>query len=194
MRGRATLTTVASSETTPDPSTIAVISHRPAGVPKRMCPEGAAADSDIDPIGRLTPGRYVRRCRRPQPLGDEPGASIVGDVVPRPIDEDAGPVADPDEAEDVKSEPRQPTDGACQSHAVGEFGDRVPASDRRHRAEVMEVERLCPLAAKPSHDLSCGVLALLHRRKGYLGHRVGGIGGDVADGEHVRMAGDAEIV
>src|SRR4051794_7661897 len=116
MRGRATLTTVASSETTPDPSTIAVMSHRPAGVPKRMSPGGAATDSDIDPIGRLSRGPNVRRCRRPQWLGDEPRSSIVGDVVPRPVDEDARPVAHADEAEDVQSEPRQPTDGACQPH------------------------------------------------------------------------------
>ena len=47
-------------------------------------------------------------------LDDEAGAAVVGEVVPRPVDEDVGPVAEADEQHEVQAEPGQPPGEAPQ--------------------------------------------------------------------------------
>src|SRR5687768_3392278 len=101
----------------------------------------------------------------PARRGDEPCAARPEEVAPRPIEEDADPVSEPDQIEDVDEEPREPRDEAVHLDAARPR-DRSRAPDRRHRAlvEVRErrARRPAVALALPADDLR-DVARLLHR-------------------------------
>src|SRR5512142_3090498 len=68
--------------------------------------------------------------------GDQPRAAVVGDVRPRPLDEDEDPVAE----HDMDEEPGQPGDPARELDAA-QVGDGRRAADRGERALVAIAER-----------------------------------------------------
>src|SRR2546423_990459 len=80
---------------------------------------------------------------------DDPGASVIGDVVPRPIEKDAGPVAKADELHQVEHEPHDPGEKSPESQTP-ELGDRGVAADRRHGAGIVVGD---PLDRGMQHDL-----------------------------------------
>src|SRR4051794_27839844 len=68
--------------------------------------------------------------------GDEPRASVVGEVGPSPLEENDEPVAEPDQEEDVDEEPGQPGEQAREPDPV-QVGDARGAADRGQRALVL---------------------------------------------------------
>src|SRR3954467_976506 len=75
--------------------------------------------------------------RRPR---DQPRAALVGEVSPRPLDQDDEPVAEPDQEEDVDEEPRPPRDRARELHPH-HVRDGAPPPDRREGPLVLVDER-----------------------------------------------------
>ena len=71
--------------------------------------------------------------------GDQPRAAFVGDVGPRPLNEDQQPVAETDQEENVDEQPGQPRDEARDVDAA-ELGDCRRSADRREAAFVPVVE------------------------------------------------------
>ena len=106
-----------------------------------------------------TSSARARRCGWP---------AVEREVVPRPVDEHVGPVAEADEVHEVQAEPRHPADEPGEAQAVRELGDRVVAADRRHRPLVVVVERLGRQALEAPGDLATDVPAALDRRLGDL--------------------------
>src|SRR5207245_5538712 len=72
---------------------------------------------------------------------DDPGTPVIGDVVPRPVEKDARPVAKADQLHEMKHEPHDPSQKPSKSHAP-ELGDCGVAADRRHCAGIAVLERL----------------------------------------------------
>ena len=66
---------------------------------------------------------------------------VVGQVVPRPGQQNAGPVAEAHQVDEVQPEPRQPTDRSGQRPATGSSSPRRVAADRGHRPLVAVAER-----------------------------------------------------
>jgi len=78
---------------------------------------------------------------------EEAGAPVVGDVVPGPVHEDVGAVAEPHQLDEVEAQPHQPTDEPMEAEPVGELDHGFVSTDGRHRALVAIVERQQRFAA-----------------------------------------------
>src|SRR5262245_61236665 len=76
----------------------------------------------------------------PLALGDQPSLPFAEHVVPRPLEEDRGAVAETDEVEDVDEEPREPRQAAGEPQ-LPHLGDGAAPADRGHLPLVVVRER-----------------------------------------------------
>ena len=63
--------------------------------------------------------RWVVAALVDERAGQHPGAAVVGEVVPRPVDECAGPIAEAHQVQDVQPEPQHPSDPAVEAAPPG---------------------------------------------------------------------------
>ena len=128
--------------------------------------------------------------------------AVERDVVPRPVEQHVGPVAEADEVDEVQPEPGEPAEQPGQAHAVGQLGDGVVAPDRRHRARSSSGTAPSARRRQAADDLLGGMAATLDGHLGDLrqdrrairpGDGGRGRGGDVADDEHVGMTRHREV-
>ena len=105
------------------------------------------------PRGR-SPGNPapVRPGQSLQAPGDEPGASIVGEVGPRPSEQHDEAVPEPDQEEDVDEQPGHPGQPSRELDDV-QVGDAGRAADRRERPLVAIAEREAGLVLQRAQDV-----------------------------------------
>ena len=152
------------------------------------------------PTGLGRPASHGRRRRhvfhpRSGQAGDEPRATLEGQVVPRPVHQYGQAIAEADQEIDMGEAPDQPGHEAGKAKGP-ELGHGALAADRGHAPEVAIAERRQVAAA------GAGVQELRHidalllcdgRNPGQgPSVRPGGMGG-VAEHEYLRMAGQAEV-
>src|SRR5947207_2171084 len=71
--------------------------------------------------------------------GNQPGAALIGQVRPQPVDRDRHTVAEADQEIDVRRTPGHPCEATGQAQPA-EIDDRLAAADRRQIAEIAVAE------------------------------------------------------
>ena len=135
-------------------------------------PIGILVSALLGGVSGSSMSRYYVDVRRRPAGGQDAARPVERQVVPRPVDQHVGAVAEADQVHDVQAEPGQPADEPAEAldaePPTRELGDGVVAADRRHRSLVVVGERLARPALQTSHDLAGGVAAALDRRLGHL--------------------------
>src|SRR5262245_20251014 len=125
-------------------------------------------------------------------LGDQPGTTLEGQIVPEPGEGDDETVTQADQEVDVRQAPEQPAHEAFQFERA-KLHDCGAATDRRQFAKMHVPKWLLPLAARDARGdqladifphLLCGGRDSRHRLPLAIGSC-----GRIADDEHFRMAG-----
>src|SRR3954471_918642 len=134
--------------------------------------------------------------RRARPVQDL-RPTVVREVVPRPGHERVDPIAHTGHQHRVHTDPRRERDDPVQLVAVRpDFCDRGAASDHRHDALVLVVERLALLAFEVSQEVVARPGSRLQGHRPELRERCSAGGGDVrgiADRVYALEPGHCEV-
>src|SRR5512134_3692341 len=96
------------------------------------------------------------------PSGDEPSASLEGEVRPGPLEHHQDSVAKADQEEDVDEDPEEPRHESRRLE-LADVGDAAPPPDHGELALVAIPKRAASLAAQIRLDRGGGVLTHLNR-------------------------------
>jgi len=164
------------------------------GEPRRATGQGTSGLGESGLVG----GRqgFVRGGTGEQAVaGDEACASLVREVLVRPVEEDGKPVAERDEEHNVDPQPQRPGEKAAQVEAT-DLCDGGSSPDGGHAAFVEIGKRRAGVVFEFRDDVLRDVAALLHGNGACAGQGFAvsvEARGHVADGENLGVVADREI-